>query len=1015
MSSLKKFKPLYWRSLAELENTPEFREFVEREFATPLEHVPPNSPQRRRFLQLMGASLGLAGAGCRWQEDKLVPLSRRPEGTTPGVPKKFATAMEIDGRAVGLHVTSYDGRPIKVDGNPRHPDSLGACGPMQQASVLSLYDPDRSDSVRRGGRASSWAEFSKFAKPHFDGLRARGGAGLHVLSERSSSPTLADMRARLLQAFPQAKWTTYEPGHSASTRKGSELAFGNAHRTMYDFSRARLILSLDADFVSPSFPRGLSNARAFSRGRTPERELSRFYAIESTYSLAGVHADHRLAIGPRQIKAVIAHLDAEVSAGAKPLPELGAAQPRPDAAFLKEPKTAKFLAVLVKDLLANIGRSIVVVGPEQPAEVHALAHRLNTLLGNVARTVLYVEDPDDDAGDDLGALKALVAGIDTVDTLLILGGNPAYTAPADVPFASALKKAKTSIHLSLYDDETSAGCTWHLPAAHYLESWGDVRAWDGTVSVVQPLIQPIYGGRSAIEVLDQVLGNDKPEGYALFKRAHEKTLTDERSLRRAVHESMLVGTTRQRVVPKLQALPPFALSEVELGKSKPSGYDVIIALDPKVHDGRFANNGWLQELPETFTKLSWDNAVLVPFHVATELGLEDGVLVDLQIGGKSIRLPAIVAPGQAPGVLKVTLGYGRTRAGHVGGLESGDIAAVGANAYEFVTTTDGYLRSGASITRVGGGERLAITQDLHAIDQIGQDGVQERLGQLVREGTLDEYRKKPEFVKERVHQLPLVSLWDPPVAYEGHKWGMAIDLGKCIGCNACITACQAENNIPVTGREPVSMGREMFWLRVDRYYKGEPDTAEVSFQPLPCQHCENAPCEQVCPVGATVHSSEGLNDMVYNRCIGTRYCSNNCPYKVRHFNYFNYNQDVIGITPYTPTADPKMKIKSMVFNPEVTVRSRGVMEKCTFCVQRIQNVKIRAKNEKRPIADGEIKTACQETCPTEAIVFGDLNDQKSQVARLHKQPRAYELLGELNNRPRVQYLARIKNPNPELV
>ncbi len=1014
MSSLKKFKPLYWRSLAELENTPEFREFVEREFATPLEQVPPNSPQRRRFLQIMGASLGLAGAGCRWHEDKLVPLTRRPDGMTPGVPKKYATSMEIDGQAVGLHVTSYDGRPIKVDGNPRHPDALGACSVLQQASVLGLYDPDRSDTVKRGGKASSWDEFSKFAKEHFGALRGKGGAGLHVLSERSSSPTLADLRTRFLQAFPQAKWTTYEPGHTSALRKGSELAFGKAYRTLYDFSRARVIVSLDADFVSHLFPRGLANARTFSRTRTPDREMSRFYAIESTYTHAGAHADHRLPLPPRQIKALAAYLDAAITPQAKALPELGAAQPSPDAAFLKDPKTKKFLDAMVKDLVGSVGRSLIVAGPEQPAEVHAIAHRLNALLGNVARTVLYVEDPmPDDAGEDLAAIKALVAGADSVDTLLILGGNPAYATPGDVPFGAALAKIKNSIHLSLYEDETSSSSSWHLPAAHYLESWGDSRGMDGVVSIQQPLIAPLHGGRSALELLDLLLGNDKPDGFELVKRTHQQTLPDERALRRAIHESMVIGTTGQRVMPKLQELPKVALSEAELG-AKSNGYELIVALDPKVHDGRFTNNGWLQELPGMFSKLAWDNCVLVPMDVAKEQNLEDGVLVDLSVGGKTIRLPAVVAPGQAPGVLKVTLGYGRTHAGHVGGLKSAEIEPVGANAYLLVSSEDGYLRSGATIQKIGGGPRLAMVQDLYAIDPIGHEGTAERLHQIVREGTLEEYREKPEFAKERVHSPPLLSMWKPPTPYEGHKWGMAVDLGKCIGCNACVTACQAENNIPVTGREPVSMGREMFWLRIDRYYKGEPEDAEVSFQPMPCQQCENAPCEQVCPVGATMHSKEGLNDMVYNRCIGTRYCSNNCPYKVRHFNYFNYNLDVIGITPYTPTEDPKMKIKSMVFNPEVTVRSRGVMEKCTFCVQRIQNVKIKAKNEGRPIADQEIRTACQDTCPTEAIVFGDLNDPKSLVARLHKQPRAYELLGELNNRPRVQYLARIKNPNPEL-
>jgi MoCo/4Fe-4S cofactor protein with predicted Tat translocation signal len=1018
MSSLKKFKPRYWRSLAELENTPEFREYVEREFPTPLEEAPPNSPERRRFLELMGASFAMAGAaGCRWQEDHLVPLSRRPEGIIPGVPRRFATAMELNGVAVGLHVTSYDGRPIKVDGNPAHPESLGACSVYQQASVLGMYDPDRSDSVRRGGKPSTFAEFDAFAKEHFAALGAKGGAGLCILSERSSSPTLLGLRRQLAAALPQAKWVVYEPTASDAARAGSVLAFGTAHRTHYAFGQARLVVTLDGDFMAPTFPAALSNARAFAQTRGPEGDMSRLYAIESGYSHAGALADHRLPIRAELIKAVAAWLDAEVSKRVQALPELGGPQAAPNAPFLADPVVAKFLAAMVKDLLAHVGRSIVVTGPDQPAEVHALVHRLNALLGNVGRTVFYTEDPDAGTVSDVQSLKTLVAELPSVDTLLILGGNPAYTAPSDVGFAAALGQVKTSIHLSLHEDETSQLATWHLPAAHYLESWGDARSWNGMVSIVQPLIAPLYGGRTAIELVARVLGDEKPDGRALVQRTHAGWLGNDRVFRKALNDGFVPGSQAPQVMPQLKPLAAIAFGERELGVGKLAngGFELVFITDPKVYDGRFGNNGWLQELPSSFTKLGWDNAVMIPMSVAEELHITDGHMVTLTLNNKSITLPAVVAPGQAEGSLRVALGYGRTHAGHVGGLASDGIAPVGANAYSIRSSDAYHVASGVSLALAAEGERLAYSQDLFAIDTLGREGIADRVGELVREGTLTEFREKPEFAKEKVHSPPLLSLWVPPVSYEGHKWGMSVDLGKCIGCSACVTACQAENNIPVVGRKPMSMGREMLWLRVDRYYTGEPATAELAFQPLPCQQCENAPCEQVCPVGATLHSSEGLNDMVYNRCIGTRYCSNNCPYKVRRFNYFNYNLDVIGITPFTPTDDPKMKVKSMVFNPEVTVRSRGVMEKCTFCVQRIQNTKIKAKNEKRPIADGEIKTACQQTCPTEAIVFGDLNDQKSEVRRLQNLPRSYALLGELNNHPRVQYLARVKNPNPELV
>ena len=1016
MSSLKKFRPRYWKSLAELENTPQFREFVEREFAAPLEQAPPDSPERRRFMELMGASLALAGVtGCRWQEDHLVPLSRRPEGIIPGVPRRFATAMELAGTAVPLHVTSYDGRPIKVDGNPLHPESQGACFNYQQASVLGLYDPDRSDTVRRGGKPVDRGEFDAFVKEHFAALRGKNGAGLYVLSEASASPTLANLRRQLLAAMPQAKWVTFEPTAADGARGGSVLAFGTAHRTHFRFDRAKLVLSLDADPFASTFPASLVNARGFSQTRNPEKEMSRLYVIESSYSHIGAQADHRLALRSELIKAVAAYLDAEISAKANPLPEFGGAQPKPNAPFLAEAQLQKFLTALVKDLLANVGRSIIVAGPQQPPEVHALVHRLNQLLGNVGVTVNYTQEEEPVQGDST-ALKALVADAGGIDTLLILGGNPAYTAPADIAFADALSKAKTSLHLSLYNDETSQLSTWHVPAAHYLESWGDVRAWNGLLTLVQPLIAPLHGGISALELLARVLGEEKPDGRALVRKTHEP-LSSDRVFRRVLNDGFLHNSEYPRVQPALKPLAPLQFAERELGQGRlgNGSYELLFVTDGKVHDGRFANNGWLMELPGSFTKLGWDNAVLMPIGIAQELNHQDGHLVTLTLNGKSITLPGVIIPGQAEGSLRVPLGYGRTHAGKVAGLTSAGVAPVGANAYTLRNSEAAHVTVGASIAKAGEGPRLAISQDLWGIDTLGREGIQERLGEIVREGTLEEYKKEPHFAQHKVHHPPLLSLWVPPVSYEGHKWGMSVDLNKCIGCNACVSACQAENNVPVVGRKPMSMGREMLWLRVDRYYAGDPETAEVAFQPLPCQQCENAPCEQVCPVGATMHSSEGLNDMVYNRCIGTRYCSNNCPYKVRRFNYFNYNVDVIGITPFTPTDDPKMKVKSMVFNPEVTVRGRGVMEKCTFCVQRIQNTKIKAKNEKRAIADGEIKTACQQTCPTEAIVFGDLNDPKSEVRRQQNLPRSYAVLGELNNKPRVQYLARVKNPNPELV
>ncbi len=718
-----------------------------------------------------------------------------------------------------------------------------------------------------------------------------------------------------------------------------------------------------------------------------------------------------------QIKAVAALLDSEISAKASPLPEYGAAQAKPAAEFLNDAKVSKFLGAVVKDLLANVGKSIVVAGLHQPAEVHALVERLNVLLGNVGRTVFYTEDSADSVSSDGAALKALTEEMAAgrVDTLFVLGGNPAYDAPSDVAFASALEKVPFSVRLGLYEDETSQAASWHVPAAHYLESWGDARAYDGTISLVQPLIAPIFNGRSALEFVARLLG-EEPKGLELVRVQHRALLGDERRFRKAIHDGLIDGSAFERVSPKLAPIPAIKLSEREAsGAVSNGGFEVRFVACPKVYDGRYANNAWLQELPESFSKLSWDNGAFFSVDTAKALGITDGDVLTLALGGKSVDIPCIVAPGSAEGSVKVALGYGRTHAGRVGGKVGTDVEPVGGNVNLIRTTEAPFFAGGLNVTSHGPGRRLANTQDLYAMDQIGLDGIAERLPSWCARPPSKSFKKEPLFAKELVEQPHKLNLWVDPVSYEGHKWGMAVDLNKCIGCSACVTACQAENNIPVVGQVNVAMGREMLWLRVDRYYRGNPSEPELRFQPLPCQQCENAPCEQVCPVGATMHSHEGLNDMVYNRCIGTRYCSNNCPYKVRRFNYFNYNLDVIGITPYTPTEDPKMKLKAMVFNPEVTVRSRGVMEKCTFCVQRIQNAKIPAKNAHRAIEDGEIKTACQETCPTDAIVFGDLNDHKSRVASLQKLDRAYQLLGELNNRPRVQYLARVTNPNKELV
>jgi molybdopterin-containing oxidoreductase family iron-sulfur binding subunit len=1008
MSSMNKDpKPTHWRSLAELGADPKFNQQLDNEFAEPVDELDTNGTGRRTFLQVMGASMALAGAttGCRWERDEILPLSQRPEALVPGEPRQYVTSIELDGVAGGLLVTTVDGRPIKVDGNPKHPESQGAATIYQQASLLDLYDPDRSQDVALNPRqraVATWESFASWATAEMEALRGTGGAGLAFLLEPTLSPTVARLQAELAAIFPKAIWASYSVNHRDAALEGANIAFGRKLRTVIAYERARVILSLDADPLSPTTPRSLLAARSIVAAREPElrADMNRIYAVESSYSLIGTLADHRLPLRSSDVLAFVSELDALITAKGGTAP--GVAQPRPKRDWLEQPKPRAFIDALVTDLLAARGASAIVVGEHQPPEVHAIVHRLNALLGNINQTIHYLEEPNAALPSQAQQLRELVAGMrdGRVTTLFILGANPVVTAPVDLEFAQALGKVTKSVHLSYYENETSAACQWHLPQAHALESWGDARAYDGTIAIAQPMIQPLYAGRTAAELLAFLQTGNLLKGYDLLRRTHAG-LSDAK-MRVAIQTGIVAGTAFARVAPELKPLTPL----VPVEEVSPESLELVLSAASNLHDGRFANNAWLIELPDPITKVTWDNPAWFAPKTAERLGITDGDVVEIQADGRKVSCSAVVVPGQAEGSIRLALGWGRTEAGRVGGSIQHNVAPVGTNAYALRTEKFSHVIPNVTATRTGKKQLMASTQDLHAIDQRGREGIQARLGMIVREATLEEFRAKPDFVQEAVHHPPLLQMWKPPVSYDGHRWGMSIDMTKCIGCNACMVACQAENNVPVVGKEAVSRGREMHWIRVDRYFTGTPDEPSVSFQPLPCQHCENAPCEQVCPVGATMHSSEGLNDMTYNRCIGTRYCSNNCPYKVRRFNYFNYHLEL---------KKPDQQIRKMVFNPDVTVRFRGVMEKCTFCVQRIQRTKIQSKNDRRPIKDGEIKTACQQACPTDVIVFGDLNDKSSRVARLQERSRSYALLEELNNRPRIQYLARIRNPNPKLV
>jgi len=839
-----------------------------------------------------------------------------------------------------------------------------------------------------------WAQFGAAAAGFLAPLRAAGGRGLAVLAEGSNSPALAAQRARLAAAFPQAGWHVWEPLNQDNAYAGSVLAFGRPLRALPDLGAAGVILALDADFLG-DHPAALALARDYAAGRNPEHRLNRLYAVESRYSLTGSLADHRLPLRPAEIEAfafalaavLLERLGGELPgelAGWRGLP--GAVHAAGDPAFLR---------ALGEDLLAAREGALIVVGPGQPARVHALAALLNRLLGSEGPCLRYTAPPPSEETAQLASLTALTRALAAgeVKALVILGGNPVYDAPADLDFAGALARVDASVHLSLYDNETSRRCRWHLPRAHFLEAWGDALAWDGTYYSAQPLIEPLYAGKSPGELLALLAGSGPADGYGQLRESVAPRLAGdpETAWRQLLHDGVLATSAFPSEAPAL-AGGALAAALAAPPAAAPSGLALVLHRDHCVYDGRFANNGWLQELPDPLSRITWDNAAALSPATAAAAGLAPGDRVRLSVGDRSLEAAVAVLPGIAAGTVALALGYGRQAAGTVGN-------GVGFDAYRLRASGALAGAAGLALTPLGGQYLLAGTQDHYLIDPVGFAGREARIAELVKSADLETYRREPDFAHAD-HHPPLVSLWQEH-AYAGHRWGMSIDLGTCIGCGACAVACQAENNIPVVGKDQVARGREMSWIRLDRYFQGEPANPASVVQPVACAQCELAPCEQVCPFQATVHSSEGLNDMVYNRCVGTRYCANNCPYKVRRFNFYHYTKDVPAVT-------------RLVFNPEVTVRSRGVMEKCTYCVQRIQNAKIEAKNAGRALVDGEIQPACQQTCPTQAIRFGDLNDETSAVRRLHGDHRAYSLLGELNIKPRTVYLARVTNPNPNL-
>jgi MoCo/4Fe-4S cofactor protein with predicted Tat translocation signal len=978
----------YWRSLEELSGTAGFEEMLLREFPRQASEWDGGDEGRRNFLKLMGASLALAGlsACTRQPTERIYPYVNAPETQIPGKPLFYASAFTQSGVSTGVLMESHAGRPTKVEGNPQHPGSLGGTNVPTQASVLGLYDPDRAQTITFLGEVRTYASFLTAMKQLLDEQSVKNGAGVRLLTETNGSPTLGAQIKVAQAAYPAMKWVQWEPIGNQGARLGSKLAFGQYLNATYKFDAADVVVSIDSDFLC-SGAASARYARDFAAKRRVRGEtvsMNRFYAIETTPQTTGTKADHRAPVKPSELEGVVRALAAAVGAGGA-----GGAT-----------GSVKWLPAMVKDLVAHKGSSIVIAGDEQSPEVHALVASINSALGNIGKTVNYTETVDTDPVDQLAQIRELAADLDSgaVDLLIIVGGNPAYNAPHDLDFSAKISKARVRARIGLYEDETSDLCQWHVNEAHPLEYWTDGRAFDGTATIMQPLIAPLYDGRSQHEILAIFTDSPVKSSYDSVREYWQKQHTGadfEAWWRKSIHDGVVVGSAFAAKTVGAASVPP-----VVARPAASEGFEVSFHADPYLYDGRYSNNGWLQELPRPLTRLTWDNAVMVGPETAKKLGVVTEDLVELNHQGHTVWGAIWVLPGQTEDSIAVNLGFGRTKSGRAGN-------GAGFDAYRLRTSTGQNYVSGVTVKKLGKKFTLASVQM--------QGNMAGR--PVARYGTIAEYIKNSDFAREMAEEPGKGdTVYPETFKYEGYAWGMSFDLNACTGCNACVVACQAENNISIVGKDQVKRERAMHWIRIDRYYTTEPVNAtkaenlepvklaanpQVVFEPVACVHCENAPCEIVCPVAATVHDQDGLNNMIYNRCVGTRYCSNNCPYKVRRFNFYLFT-------------DWDTESLKMQKNPDVTVRSRGVMEKCTYCVQRINYAKITAEREDRRVSDGEIVTACEAACPSQAITFGDLNDPKSQIKKLKQEGLSYGLLAELNTRPRTTHMAALRNPNPEI-
>ena len=1039
----------YWRSLDELAETPEFKDFLHREFpAGASELTDPVS--RRHFVKIMSASFllagfGLAGTGCRRPEDKLMPFGKAPENYTFGTAQYFSTAMPTRGGAVPLAVKSYEGRPVKIEGNHSYPDGNGGTDRYAQASILNLYDPDRATGCKQDGKVQTYATALAALDELAKKFAANQGAGLALLLEPGTSPSRQRLQKDITAKLPKARWFAYDPVDNGIHQRAASQAFGKSVRPQFRYDDAKVILALDADFIG-SEEDAHNNIRRFANGRrlvNPGDSMSRLYTVESLFSLTGLNADHRLRLPASAVIQVAAAIAAAcgVKVGSIALPA---------------GVSPEWISECAKDLLAHKGAALVVAGQRQPLAVHLIANALNAALGNIGKTVQLLAVNEAAAGSITELATALNAG--QVETLAILGGNPVYNAPGDLNWAATQRKAKTVVRLGYHDDETSAVANWHFPEAHYLESWGDALTSDGTLVPVQPLIAPLFGGLTELEFLARLAGLSVTNPHEIVRETFAGySKGGEEAWKTFLHDGFLPGTAAKATEAKLNdAVVTSAAAAAKNNVAGKDNLEIVLHRDYCLDDGRYANNGWLQELPDPITKMVWDNGLLMSRKTAQELGLQNFDVVEVKLGERAVKAPVWVQPGMADYSLGLALGYGRTRTGRVG-------MNAGFDAYPLLAAGAGFIAVGATLRKTGETYELATTQSHWSMEGRG----------IVREANLEQFVKHPEFAEamnaeEAPSEAPIYPnpFSDPKNRSPLFQWGMAIDLSACVGCGTCVMACQSENNIPIVGKDLVKRGREMHWLRIDRYYASNPmkhtftetlqkdeeqqfqgwiDDVQAVNQPMLCQHCEAAPCESVCPVNATVHDQEGLNVMVYNRCVGTRYCSNNCPYKVRRFNYLDYNKrplkDLKG--PFYPSPlvhstdgewdlarwwknqdatmrpDDELDLIRMIKNPDVTVRMRGVMEKCTYCVQRIEGAKIAQKVKAGAsgdvvMPDGTFTTACAQACPANAIVFGNLADPESRVAKMKTQVRNYSVLELLATHPRTTYLARVRNPNPAM-